>query len=347
MPSDPLTHHEILKLIEPFTRRGFHADLSATNRLERRLVFKPLERQIDLPDAPALREMLQLENPKADLYRLTRTLFYTMDSDAVLEASLEAEGGHPADLLAQVEAIAPMRQFRFEPQFAMAMSYHLSLLEGARQAGGTPVPMRLTKMSARLEDLSISFTAPVVKGDPEGPIELMPVAERPLSLPEDLLAVLGLEWGLLHPKGKGWKSHLLLRGREPRRSVKAELKLKHMVKHLARTLAEVPAHYHERLAAARWGVVLRRAIPLILSILLVLGALATSNLNIAEDSQLRLLVLNAPPVLLVLFFCLREIPSIEIPPIPRRSKALDWRTPERSEPSAEKAPWQGLKARDR
>jgi hypothetical protein len=63
-----------------------------------------------------------------------------------------------------------------------------------------------------------------------------------------------------------------------------------------------------------------------LSLLLIGGAFATSSLNIAEDSQLRMLVLNAPPVLLVLFFCMREIPSIEIPPVPRRLKAAEWWT---------------------
>lgn len=346
MPSDPLTHHEILKLIEPFTRRGYHADLSATCRLERRLVFKPVERHLDFPDGPALQETLSLENPKADFYRLTRRLSYAAGSDVLLEAELEAEGERPADLLAQVEAIAPERQFRFGPHFAMAMSYRLSYIEGAGQAAGLPA-LSLITMAAQLENLSIGFRAPVVKGDPEGLIELMPTTEGLLCLPEDLLAVLGLEWGLLQPKGKGWKSRLLMRGGEPRRSVKTGLKLERMVNHIAQTLRETPAHYHERMAAARWRVVLRRSIPLILSILLVAGAFATSSLNIAEDSQLRLLVLNAPPVLLVLFFCLREIPSIEIPPFPKRSKASDWRTRQPAPVSGPKALWRGLRARDR
>ncbi len=38
----PLTHHEIIGIVEPFTRRGRHVDLSASNRLERCLVLKPV-----------------------------------------------------------------------------------------------------------------------------------------------------------------------------------------------------------------------------------------------------------------------------------------------------------------
>jgi hypothetical protein len=142
-----------------------------------------------------------------------------------------------------------------------------------------------------------------------------------------------LNWGLLVPKGNGWKTRLLMRGKEPQRSLRTELKIEQMMAHVAQTLAETPARFHERLVAARWRVVLRRAIPLVISLLLIGGAFATSSLHIAEDSQLRMLVLNAPPVLLVLFFCMREIPSIEIPPVPRRLKAADWQMNSKPLPS--------------
>jgi hypothetical protein len=319
VPPNPLTHHEILRLIEPFTRRGFHADLAASNRLERKLVFKPIERSIDLPDALSLREQLRLENVKADIYRLTRTLTYEPDEDEPLEAQLIMEGDSLSDLLAGIESVAPQKQFGYGAGYILAKSYRLSKCEDA------PSPrLHLMHMAAQLNGLSVTFTAPTVKGDPEGPIELMPRGADLIKLPEDLLAVLGLNWGLLTPKGDGWKTRLIMRGREPQRSLKTELKVEQMIAHVARTLAETPQRFHERLVAARWRVVLRRAIPLMLSLLLIAGALATSSLHIAEDSQLRMLVLNAPPVLLVLFFCMREIPSIEIPPVPRRLKAADW-----------------------
>ena len=39
----PLTHHEILGWIAPFTRQGRQLDLAASDRLERRLRFKTIE----------------------------------------------------------------------------------------------------------------------------------------------------------------------------------------------------------------------------------------------------------------------------------------------------------------
>jgi hypothetical protein len=38
-----------------------------------------------------------------------------------------------------------------------------------------------------------------------------------------------------------------------------------------------------------------------------------------------MLIFNAPPILMMLFFCLRELPRIEIPPLPRASRASAWR----------------------
>jgi membrane-bound inhibitor of C-type lysozyme len=334
VPSNPLTHHEILKLIEPFTRRGFHADLAASNRIERKLVFKPVERPIELPHVLSLRERLQLENVKADTYRLTRTLTYACDENEPLEARLATEGESLVDLLASIEAVAPQRQFGFGAGYIVAKNYFISGPEEARQDLDARTPrLCLTHMVAQLNGLSIAFTAPTVKGDPEGLIELMPRSADFIKLPEDLLAVLGLNWGLLVPKGNGWKTRLLMRGKEPQRSLRTELKIEQMMAHVAQTLAETPARFHERLVAARWRVVLRRAIPLVISLLLIGGAFATSSLHIAEDSQLRMLVLNAPPVLLVLFFCMREIPSIEIPPVPRRLKAAEWQMNSKPLPS--------------
>jgi hypothetical protein len=40
-----------------------------------------------------------------------------------------------------------------------------------------------------------------------------------------------------------------------------------------------------------------------------------------------MLIFNAPPLLMVAFFCMREMPRIEIPPWPRRSRATAWRVP--------------------
>jgi hypothetical protein len=38
-----------------------------------------------------------------------------------------------------------------------------------------------------------------------------------------------------------------------------------------------------------------------------------------------MLMFNAPPLLLIVLFCLPEMPRIEFPPLPRRLRAPSWR----------------------
>jgi hypothetical protein len=72
-------------------------------------------------------------------------------------------------------------------------------------------------------------------------------------------------------------------------------------------------------------VFLRRLVPLAVCVALILGAAAVPKLHLAESSGLRMLILNSPPILMILFFCLREVPIVEIPPLPRRPTAASWR----------------------
>jgi hypothetical protein len=97
------------------------------------------------------------------------------------------------------------------------------------------------------------------------------------------------------------------------------------VRHVAATLAAPPAAFHARHAVARWRVAGRRGLPLLASGALLGAALALPRLHLGQDSALRMLIFNAPPVLLVLMFSLRELPRIEIPPIPRPDRRLAWR----------------------
>jgi hypothetical protein len=80
-------------------------------------------------------------------------------------------------------------------------------------------------------------------------------------------------------------------------------------------------------------VTLRRTVPLLASLALVAGAAGFPALELADDSPIRLLVFSSPPLLLALFFCLREMPRIEIPPLPRPSTASAWREPHDTEPA--------------
>ena len=166
-------------------------------------------------------------------------------------------------------SIEPERQFRFGPDFKIAKSYRL-----VRGSGFAPATQTvLTKMSAHIADLVVTATAPTFKADPEAVIEIQPTAGEYKAVPEDLLAVLGWDWGLIQRRKDIWKSSLRFR-REPERSQRAESKLDRMVEHLVQTFTEAPAKFHERLTGARWGVVFRRSIPLLISIALIAGAAA-------------------------------------------------------------------------
>ena len=175
--------------------------------------------------------------------------------------------------------------------------------------------------SARVADLHLRLDEPTRLGL-RVDVHVESATGETLALPEDLFAVLGRAWAPLEREHEGrWRGSLRLRTREPARSRLAEMQWSLGVRHLAATLAEPPRRFHERFAAARWIVVLRRSLPLLACIGLIAGAASVPRLHLAESSGWRMLIFNAPPILMMLFFCLRELPRFEIPPVPRASRA--------------------------
>jgi hypothetical protein len=160
-------------------------------------------------------------------------------------------------------------------------------------------------------------------------LKLMHPAGDSIVLPDDLLAVLGWPWSRLQRVHGGWTGVLRLSGKDEgehfTRSPLARERLQQTIAHLVRTLAEPPIRFHERLSRQRWLVTLRRAFPALAGVGLLLGAAAVPKIDMAQDSVLRMLIFHSPPLLLVVFFCLREMPRIEIPPLPRASHAPSWR----------------------
>lgn len=316
----PLTHHEILGLIEPFTRHGRHVDLAATNRIERRLVFKPIVHAGGMPACDGAREILQLENPRPGLYRLIRTL--TLREGVT--SKLTTDGHNPGDLLARIETVPPQRQFQFVADIPVALSYRLEPTAGKPADGTPPMRMALTSAEARLDGLTLALKADTGSGYP-AEIVLLPQPDRPpLDLPDDLLATLGWDWKVLSRRGMGWTGALRAPRREPARSRHIESAMGRAVTHLARTLAEPPRRFHDRLVRARWTVVFRRMIPLLASVVLIAIAAALAFADIPQDSMIVMMSLNLPPLMLVSLFCMREMPRFEIPPPPRPSKAPSW-----------------------
>lgn len=97
-----------------------------------------------------------------------------------------------------------------------------------------------------------------------------------------------------------------------------------MALHLAQTLAEPPAQFHLRFRAARWRVAGRRITPLVAAVLALLGVFLIAKLDLGEGSIWRLPMFHSPPILLMTFFCMNELPRFEIPPLPRPPKNPAW-----------------------
>lgn len=300
-PPVPLSHHELVVLAEPFVRAGWRPDLAASVRQERRLAF-------------AARDgcTLELAAPRAGRFTLRRRVALPDGR----HAELRAEGRDAAELLALVSAVPPARGGSGGDGWSMAMTQAVS---------GTPAApkLQLLHAEARVHGLTVDVKVSPVTGIP-AELEFVLPEGSGFVPPEDLLAVLGWAWTPLRTSRRGWKAELKLRGDGARRSADAEAKLAVTFEHLARTLAEAPAQFHERHRSARWAVVGRRTLPLAGTVALVAAAFGVARLDLADNSVWRMLIFHAPPLLLAGLFCLRELPRLEIPPLPRRSPAPAW-----------------------
>jgi hypothetical protein len=314
MPSTPLTHHEIIGLVEPFARAGRHLDLPASDRAKRQLMFKTVEHAATGALTQPLRETLLLECLDSGNFRLTRTLAHASG----VQAQLRAVGAKLDRLLADIEAVPVQRHFRFAPDHLVAISHRLE------PGGGAPQErLAVTQGLVQLPGLTLTLEVSAVPGV-AGDLRLDGPVMDTEGLPQDLLAVQGWNWTRLARNASGWHSRLRLRGKEPRRSERAEARLHEVAEHLARTLAEAPARFHERHRRARWGVVLRRGIPVLTLVLMALGLWLLSRISVGNESGAWVLLLHVPTLMLAIGFSLQEMAQFEIPPLPRPLTAVCW-----------------------
>lgn len=321
----PLSHHDILGIVEPFTRRSRQVDLAASDRLNRRLLFRPVERVSNAAGFPALCETLQLDSYRSGNFGLTRTL----TAPAGQTATLETSGPQPAALLARIEAVAPEQQFVIGAGTLIARSYTVPSDATVSADGRASVPLVLTRAVIHLNDLTLTLSVPAVRGV-SADITLVPTPTRDgsaLDLPDDLLAVIGWDWTRLVRKKGEWESKLRLRGGPARRTRHAEQAADRVADHLAQALAEPPARFHERQLRARWWAALRRAIPILTPASLVATVLLFPRIDFGEKPGLWLMLYHLPTALIALSFCLQELPEFVIPPLPRRSEAPTWWLP--------------------
>ena len=315
MPVTPLTHHDILELVAPFARRGRHVDMAASNRIERQIVFRPIDHAAGDASTPALREELRLDDLGTGTLRLTRAL---TRADG-LRATLQAIGSDAAALLSRCESVPLERHFRSGPGYAVARSYEF---ESAGAGAGPPV---LLRGEVRVDGLTLTVDVPAMHKLPAD-LQLKATTAQKPALPEDLLAVIGWDWARLIAKADGWGSKLRLRGSRSRRGATAERALETAGAHLARVFAEPPAQFHDRFLWARWGVVLRRAIPTLTIVAMIGGALMLTRVSTTpREPGIWLMLHYASIGLLAFSFCLQELPRFEIPPLPRRARDAAWR----------------------
>lgn len=324
MADAPLTHHEILAIVEPFARCGVRVDLAASDRFARRIAFRSVEQPADAAAGlPMHRESMALEPHEDGGWRLLRTLA-TADGPA---STLTVRGDAPGALLAAARAVDRRRQLDEGEGWTLAVEQRLDLARGAVDASDRAavaaalVPVRGT---VRTDGVEVTMRIPTVGGI-SADIAIAIAEDDPVELPDDLLAVLGRAWGRLDRSGRGWSSHVGLSGGGAARGRDAEAKLRTMAAHVARTLSEPPARYHDRLRGARWRTAARRSVPLAACVALVAAAAAVPSLGIARESPLWMLIFNAPPLLLVGLFCLREMPRIELPRAPTVPDSPSWR----------------------
>jgi hypothetical protein len=310
MALPPLTHHDIMELVAPFSSAGWKLDLEGSDRVARRLRFKPQEHAAAAP-LPARVEALELEHPYRGTFRLTRSITLSTGPSA----RLVAESHQSAPLLARVAAVAPASQFRFGDGYLLVLDQQID------PSG----EVLLSRGEASLHGLKLTFTMPQVSGL-AAEISLVNEAGGHLELPKDLLAVLGWDWAPLVREAKGWGSLVRLRGKGAEHTRRALAKLEKTAAHLGRTLGEPPERFHPRFLAARWMAAVRRTLPVLTSIAVLVLAAAMPASVVDAHPAMRELLMTAPLLLIALSFTLQEMARVEIAAPPRPLRFASWRT---------------------
>jgi hypothetical protein len=314
MALPPLTHHEIIRLVEPFAKRGRHVDLGATDRLARHIVFKPVGHVEGNPAIGPMREVLTLECNEGATFRLIREV-----SAGDLQARLSVRGGDPGLLLRRIDAVAVSAHFVHGDGFRIVRSFNLdgSVAEPAED-------LLLTFGEVRTSGLILRLRISPGRGAP-GDIDLIDQGTDPIQLPEDLLAVQGLAWARLRRSRGAWTSSLRLRGGGVERSRDAQARLEQVAVHLAHSLSESPARFHESWVIRRWALYVLRLVPILASIGVVSGLMALQAISWLDDAYVIALVLIVPPLAFLALLATRDIPGVDKPPLPRRSGRSAWR----------------------
>lgn len=317
----PLTHHEIMRLVAPFTEAGWRADLAASDRSRRLIAFQP--RPMDaVQGLPAVAEHLTVLVGEDGRFELTRRLV----AEGVGAAGISASGAVLGELLASVCGVPAIRLWHLVGGVPVARSYEIrSSSSGGVGAGPT---LQLQRAQASFAQGSVRLRVEQTLAGAPLEVTLAAADGLALQVPPDFLAVAHPAWRPLRStRTQGWKGSLRVPAREPQRTPSAEERIDGAVAHVARTLADPPARFHARHAGARWRAALQRATPVLAGSLALLLTPLLMLVPGRSNPAFLVVALQVPTFLLIGFFTLRELPVLEIPPPPRRLTFERWVTP--------------------
>lgn len=269
--TQPWTHHDIIRLVAPFTEHGRQLDLEASSRTERRLVFRPRLHGVAV-GGMSITEHLVLENPSRGTYRAVR--------DAILPdgllSRLIAQGPEPGGVLAAIEHVPVARGIHSGKGFVVAISHVIEPFGWTPSHGAGEPTLVFKRAVAKAAGLSLTVVVSDVRGYP-ATAEIAAPAGETIDLPHDFLSVAGAEWRPLERVKAGWRTTLSVRGREPRLSERVEASVERAAAHVAQTIVEPPQRFHAQYMWARWMAELRRAGPLLFWIAVCLAAMRLSS----------------------------------------------------------------------
>jgi hypothetical protein len=311
----PLSHHEILRHVGPFTRAGHHVDLSGSDRAARTLAFKPLEHRA--PSAPGPGQLT--ERLRLDLSGSAARLRRTVTAHSGLEATLEASGNDLAVLLERILAVPPEQHFRTAEGLLIADSY--------RCPDDSGQPLKLLESLAQARGLQIGLDARTVGSEPMSVTLTPPDPQTPPELPADLVAVLGRPWKLLRYREGRWTFLLHTPTREPERSTAALQRFAHAVTHLDRVLGDAPGAFHPTYRAARWRVWARRLTPLAIAVAMLASLPLIDRYLLNDEAGMNPLIFGIPNFLIIVFIYVsrHEMPTFTWPSFPQPLAPDAWR----------------------
>ena len=271
------------------------------------LLFKPFEHPALAASGPGeLIEQLRLDlsESAAHLRREVRTRDHLL-------AALEATGNDLAELLDRILGVSPETHFRLVESTWIADSYRCG--ETATE------PLKLLESKAHVHGFEVALDARTVAGEPMTITMTPSDPQAQVTLPADLVAVLGIPWKVMRHREGCWKLLLKVPTREPTCTTVALQRFERAVAHLEQVLGEPPEAFHRSFRSARWRVWARRLAPVAIGVAMLGSLPLIDRFILTDEVSMNPLIFGIPNMLIILFIYIsrHEMPTFELPPFPR------------------------------